>query len=488
MGENMSIITQDSFIPFPREHTIKFTVTIGGVTVDNDLIGLKVTKAATTEVHSARITLENTTNTYSYVGNEAIKIYADFEAGNTLFFSGVIEKVKSDHRNGHTYELICRHDSAIFLDTLVNYSSQPSQTISSIITDLFTTYASSFFTTYVTSTETATVNWNNKSLWDCLVDLAQIEDSTFYVDEERKLHFFPRGSILNEVECVVEGDNFIESDGIGDDITEVRNLIKIQGEDSDGNAILYTGEDAVSQGVYGIREKSIEDSNINEMQTAQDFGDSEATKASVTEKKGTITAFLLPDMNAGDQMWTSIPTQLLHRKFTIFKLEHDIIEDKTVCTVEDLQSLSKFFRDRVKKEKSLEKVKNPFNMKESYNLTFNDESNIESHNGTELNGGKLVLMSSFSQGVMTTDSKFISFTASQFEFRVIGEQLLISEIKVSLDDGSNYSDWYGLDSFKNTILTGVADGSFVKFQVRLSANSIYPSPSLDAIMIAVKGT
>jgi hypothetical protein len=284
---------------------------------------------------------------------------------------------------------------------------------------------------------------------------------------------------------VVEGDNFIESDGIGDDITEVRNLIKIQGEDSDGNPILYTGEDATSQGVYGVREKSVEDSDINDMQTAQDFGDSEATKSNVTEKKGTITSFLLPDMNAGEQMWTSIPTQLIHRKFTIFKLEHDIIEDKTVSTVEDLQSLSKFFRDRVKKEKSLEKVKNPNNMKESYNFTFNDESNIESHSGTVLYGGKLALASGISQGIMTTDTKEVSFTASQYEFRVIGEQLSISEISVALD-GSNYGDWYALNDYSNTVLTGITTGSSIKFRIRLSSNSLNVNPNLDAIVLMVK--
>jgi hypothetical protein len=479
----MSSISQDGFIPIPREHTIKFTVTINGVTVNNDLIGLKVTRACTTEVHSARVTLENTNNTYSFIGNEAVKVYCDFSAGTTLMFSGVIEKVKSDHRNGHTYELICRHDSAILLDTLVN-AVYTNQSVSSIISSILTTYAPTFTGNNVTTTETVTISWNNKSVWDCLVDLAQIEDASFYFDETKNLHFFPRGSILNMLECIVEGDNFIESNGIGDDITEVKNVIKIQGEDGDGNPILYTASDTTSQGIYGVREKAIEDSNINDMATAKDFGDSEAEKTNATDKKGTITSFLLPDMNAGDQIWTDIPTQLIHSKFTIFKLEHDIINDQTVSTVEDLQSLSKFFRDRVKKEKSLEQIKNPNNMKESYNLTFDDETGIETHSGTKIDGGKLVLTVG-TQGIMTTSERSVAFNATQYEFRVIGEQLLASEIRV-YTDGNNYSDWYNLENYRNTVLTTPTSGSQVRFQVKLTADTNNPNPKLEGICVMVK--
>ena len=124
-------------------------------------------------------------------------------------------------------------------------------------------------------------------------------------------------------------------------------------------------------------------------------------------------------------------------------------------------------------------------MKESYNLVFDDETNIESHSGTEIDGGKLVLGGG-TQGVMTTSAKGLGFTASSYEFRILGEQLLLCEIKMSLDNGINYSDWHNLESEKNTVLTDAVAGSSVKFQIRLNSNTTILKPQLDAIAVYVK--
>jgi hypothetical protein len=154
--------------------------------------------------------------------------------------------------------------------------------------------------------------------------------------------------------------------------------------------------------------------------------------------------------------------------------------------VEKLQSLSQFFRDRIRKEKALEKVKNPNNMTESYNFTFDDLTNIGILNGLQVSGGVLSIQSGLTTGVMTTDTKTINFDANQYEFRIVGEQLLSSEIRVSFDDGFNYTPWKNIMNYQNIILDGVSSGSLVKFEVRLNTDTNNPSPKLNGVVLLFK--
>jgi len=125
-------------------------------------------------------------------------------------------------------------------------------------------------------------------------------------------------------------------------------------------------------------------------------------------------------------------------------------------------------------------VSNSNNMSYSTNFDFDIEEGT--HNGTAISGGKLVLASGFSNGVWTSNLKTLPANISFFEIRVSGNDLNLSTIQVSVDNGQNFTSAYNLFTQANSLFT-ISSGKDIVIKVNLISSSTYPNPYLNSLSI-----
>ena len=497
-GDNMpqSVITEEGIIYFPKDYNTFYKVEISTDDYSDDVTDLVsklvVSLATTTEISSCSVELEledESPYAQKYQGGETIKVYLDFENGNTKIFEGYIEKPKYKFaESGSILEILGRHLASKLLDITVTESftdKQISGTSDSVLNYIISEYASGFTTNNVnTVTDTITINWANKPFWECVVDLCNIAGYDCYVDADGDFHFFEKGSILNTSEAAVEDDNLIENNGLMKDTTDVKNRIIVYGEDDNGLPIIYTAEDTASQNSYNIKEKVIRDSDIKTYDDAKKRGDAELLLLKDTENKGKVVCYLMPDLNPGDKIWVNIPSQKIYDKFRVVKVIHKIVEDEvTECIIEKERHIPQVFKERMTKELQLEKIENPFKNKYSYIFTFDDDSQVSSHSNTATSGGKLVLVGD--SGVMESTTQSAPVDISEFSVKAIGQDLSASTFMISADNGISWSDEYTFNNDTDTQKTipEHKQGNKLRIKITLQSDSSNTSPSIDSLGI-----
>lgn len=472
------IVTDDGFVYIARKHTIKWKVEIeidgSYIDVTDKVIGLRHTKVATTETHSAVIKLINVDSEYSnkfYTG-EYVKIYYDFENGDTLKFYGRIKQVQ-EKMSDMSIELKCEHISAQFLDIMVTESYENTET-SEILKDLIDNYASDYTYSNVNTTETnVTISWNNKPLFDCITDLCDASGYDFYVDENKDVHFFEKNSILNTDDVVVP-DNVINVSGLGKDSSPVRNRVRVIGRDEHGIPILYTVEDD-STHPY-IKETVINDSSIKTYEQAKDIGDSKLEELKAVKKSGIIQSYLLLYLNPGEKIWISLPMHKIHDKFRVIKIEHDILNITTKCTIEYKKNVSHTIKDRFVKEMQLEESPNPYKLEYSYNIHFEDYSQIESHTNTHIDNNEITVASDKDNASFITNSRTHIQNITKCQLKIQGTDLSDSVFRISVDDGTSW-ELVLPDQLHNIIGTG----NILKLKVNMNKTDACPNPRIKSI-------
>jgi len=401
-------------------------------------------RPVTEAVGKCKIIIDNNDETYSgkFSGGETIRIYIDMSNATTKQFEGTLEKPEMVFGEyGNTLEIAGSHVSAELVDKTVT-KSYTNTAISTILTDLIDTYASGYTANNVSTCSTlATVSWFHKPFWSCVVDLCQLANYDCYVDNDKDFHFFERNSIDCELDAVVFEDNLIELTGLGKDTTDVKNRVIVYGEDDQGLPIIYTAEDAGSQSSYNVKEHIIKDTNIKTMAEAEDRAKAELALLKEPEIKGQVRSYGLVHINPGELIVISSPPHQIHARFRVTKITH-IIDMANFFTDLEVEKIIKgipyYFRKRKEKEIALQKILNPNELKYSYNFTFDDDSNIESHSGTETKNGKLILSSGQTSGTMITTTHTANDNISQVELKFVGSNLDNSTFEISVNDGMNY--------------------------------------------------
>ena len=152
----------------------------------------------------------------TFIIGQDVDIYADEVAGTTKLFSGILERIQFKGKGTTQTVTLTGRDYSLRLQDI---TAQPqifnNTEVSEIVTGLLTNNNVPDITTNnvnATSTTLSRMTYNHESLFDAFVELANISNSIFYVDEDKDLHFIERKSVDSGVIIGNNQNNLLESD------------------------------------------------------------------------------------------------------------------------------------------------------------------------------------------------------------------------------------------------------------------------------------
>jgi len=411
--------------------------------------------------------------TDKFSSGDTIELYKDYgTTASTLRAKFIIESVdQSNHKvtlkaKGMAKELIDIHITG-------SYSEQEIADILKDVIDQVNAQISTNFTydEYVNNTgETITISFNNKSAMECIEILCNIAGFDFYVDKDKKCHFFEEKSIENTVDAVVHNYNLLKIKGFSRDVDKVKNRIVVQGAVVDGIPILYTTKDVPSILDHGTREEPITDTSLTTYEEAKKKGDVELAMKKDPPIIGEVESTLLVSLNPGDMLRVSAPSAgIAPDTYKVVEFE-DIIANndipKTKIKLEKWKpSIPLEFRDLFLKQKESQDIVNINKLEHSYFFSFDDSTNIDDSNSSDYDTSDGYLIFTSASGYMQSAARDTGSNVSKYEVRASGENLVGSVIyKVSVDNGLT---WQTVDL--NTLTTPTSEGHQLKIRVETSS-------------------
>lgn len=459
------------FIWIPQKYTSLYNILVDGTDHRENTIKASFSKAVAPEVGTFKIVLDNNNGEFNnrYFGGEEVEFQYDFGGGTTRRFLGVIEELRDSFgAGGSQMEVIGSHVTGELLDRTVIASYDGSITADAVIKDLIDRFSPSGFTsTNVNSSSVSpAVNFNGVPLWKALSEITKIANFHLYVDDSKDLHFFEKGSVLNDDEAVIFGDTLIVLNGLGKDTLDIRNKIQVYGDDG-GLPIVYTASDVSSTTNFGLKESVIQGKDIKSDEVAKSIGDAQLAAKKENADVGSGRSWMLKSLNPGDNVYISSTPHNILGRFPFVKFTHIIPEEFTDFEIEDTRSLDKLFRARIEKDIALEEVTNPFNLEQSFHFSFDDNNKFDPSTGSNVGvaNGKLILTSG-SDGTFISKAKTASEDIEKVHVKALGEDLGSATFAVSADNGNNWQD-----VVLNELTTVINKGKSLRLRVTFNADT-----------------
>lgn len=439
----------------PREVTPRNDIKIDSVSVVTKIWGAEWTRAVSPEIGYFKILLDNNNEEFSevYSGGETVEFFIDYSNGTTLRFKGEIDTIKNkyDGSKGFTLELAGNHVSGELLSLTVTESFSGDTTCDAIIKALVDEYLTGYtYDDVEASTETPTVNWNNKPFWECVEDICKLSKSggrfDCWVDDDKDFHFFAEDSKeAPDNEAIVWNDTMISTEGLGIQSLTQRNKIIVYGEAGGLPVVNTTGT--------GNKEEVIFDSKITTNNMATDVGSAEFALKNRTPLEGKTNSFILAGISPGEKIWISNPKFKILDQYKIYKYTHKLPNERTECFIQTSRDVPKIFKKRMEAELALQTITNPYKMKTSWNFTFDDESEIATKDANVSIADGIIKLSSGVEGTFTA-AKTASEDVTKVHLKVIGSTLVGTVYKISTDGGENYQTIVP-DAETTLVLTGL---------------------------------
>lgn len=425
--------TRRGFIAIPPKRNTIWSATIKGTDITNFILSAIFPHGLISEELVCEIELNNIGETLQgkFSARDVIEFKMDFSNGTTTQFKGEVEEVKSVLEGGF-FKLRIKgaHFTSQFLDVLVT-KEFTNAAISTIRTTLINDFASDFTTTNIEeNTTTIDIKFVNKPLLDCLLTLDVEGDEDTYIDFNKDVHTFKKGSKQNLNIHFTMDDSIITLTGLGTDSAEVRNKITVFGE-AGGLDVIHTSEDTASQTTFRTKESVITDTSIVNETQAQELGDAEKKQLKDPLNQGSLESLYWTGVNPGDKAYIISPPHNIHDLFRIVKFVYKVPFETMHVFFNKERSVPKLFKDRIKKDLAQDRISNPFNMIRSFNFTFDNENKIDGTSSADfiVEEGKLRKDASVETGTMVSNVLTSDKTANSMELRLIGEFL----------DGAAYS-------------------------------------------------
>jgi hypothetical protein len=479
-------IRRRGFIPIPKKRDTHVKVEINSIDETKLVRESSWIKPVTLSLGSLSLKLNNAGGkiTNKYKEGQVIKFYADNTDNTTLQFQGRIDYIKDVLiKEGHFLEIEGRHRAYILNETKVNYKTSALTEISVILKAIIDQLPDSYGFTYdnvnATSEIKTKIEWSYTPFWDAVIFLCKKANFDCYVDNDLDFHFFEQGSVENNDEAIVEGQNFLKTNEIGtDDYYEKTRVIGIGRMDDGITPIVYT---AISDGEGDeIREVKIEDSTLNTMDSVQAFAEGELLDLENRPKQASILSYGLETLEPGEKIWFSIPRQLIHSQFRIIQLTHKFGREgwRTECMIEkELKGMEDLINKTIRTENMLSGTGNTNKLNFSFNLSFSDDDLTLVHDNTQISNGSLELKSG-TEGTWTSKTKIASDNITSVELRFIGKDLTDSKFYFSADGGSTWQE-----VSKEVLTTPNHTGLNLKAKIELVKNTSNPWPSVESMAI-----
>lgn len=383
----------------------------------------------------------NETYKNAWTGLEEVSYYSDYAtSATTKRFLGLIEKVS--HRDNKII-VTGRSYAVVFIDKKVTGSFSDID-CSDILKNIISLIESDFDVTGIeTSGILLTVEWQDKPFWEAFRELARAANFDGYVNASKAFQFFEVGSRSNTTDAIMTNYNLISVGDFGEDITQVRNKIRVYGATQEnGIQIMYTAEDTASQAAYLTRVEVISDDNVLTYAPAKDLGDFWLAKLKDPPVVGDVTGALLATIQPGEKLWIGSPENNLSNRdpYQTQSYKHTIGDRGLMTTVtveKSVQLVSHVLRGMIERENSLQDTsKNPNDLNYSYNFSYSTDSGT--HTNTEITNDILKLITGQSSGTWISASRTADVVISEVRLLMFGQTLDGASVQVSADDGLNY--------------------------------------------------
>ena len=439
------------FIPPVYGAKHKITVTRSDGTIDNltNIIYKGEVKDGVTEtIGGFSFEVDNSSGTYNglWKGNEIVKLYLDYStSATTLRFRGRIENVSYQNNR---IKIVGRSETLKILEVNVNYSVTAET--STILKSLFDSYATDFtYANVTTSTTTATVNWYQKPMFECIQELCRVAGFDFYIDANLDAHYIEIGSVKNTTEAVVHGMNILSIDDFGQDYSLIKNKVIVEGQDIEGLPLISSSTSTdPSYGMssdLGKRESIVKDENVTTQTQAEERAASELAFSLNPNTVGEAICMGLATIQPGEQIKISAPdSNLPPANYTIVSYKHTFggFMKTTLVINKEAIKLQRILRDRIATDKKIN-VKNLYGMDYSWNFDF--ESDSGTHSNTEIIGGVLKTDGS-ADGTWTSDLLELDSDVTGVELKLNGSSLARTKGFLSTNGGVSYRQIYGTGS------------------------------------------
>jgi len=465
----------------------KWSVSIKGIDVTDFILAGTFPHGIISEELISEIELDNSGENFTdkFAARDPIVFLMDFTNGTTVQFRGEVEEVKSQSTAG-AFKLSIKgaHFTNQLLDIMVT-EEFTNATVPSIRKSLITNY---FTGQSVFSIQSATaplteedgglegggniiepgftqnnisddvvtpeydtidIKFVNKPLLDCLLELDIQGDEDTYIDFDKDFHSFKQESNLNDNEAVVWDDSLIDLIGLGTDSADVRNRVIVYGE-AGGLPVIRTSEDTTSQETFRTKEKVITGTNIESEAQADTLAQAERIQLENPRTQGSARTFFMPQLNPGDMIYIISPPHNIHARFRLVKFVFNVPSETMELFFNKERTVSKLFKERVRKDLDQEVIVNPNRMSNSYNFGSDGgfiENKIdgEASDSVEVIDGNLQLQGAVESANMISITKNTPRTVNSVEIRVLGESLKDTNYYVNAD-GTNTFQKITLDT------------------------------------------
>lgn len=218
---------------------MNYQVKINGIDVSSQVIAqtLKQKSNLNQNTDTASIVIKKYGSiAYTPAANDEIEVYND---SGIKVFAGVLngnKKTLEDH-TVLVYDL--EFSGYVFLlEGRVINEKYESTTGDAIIADLQSKYATTFTINNVNAAfPVESIIFSRMTLKEAIDKLAKLSNYSWYVDDDRDIHFFPKYTESAPFNLSDDSANFVfESLEISDDYTQIRNRVFIRGGEIEGNA------------------------------------------------------------------------------------------------------------------------------------------------------------------------------------------------------------------------------------------------------------
>jgi len=441
--------SQQAVVWIPPDTTPKYKLTItdsqGTVyDVTNNVSMLKVRDGVTEYIGDFEFELYNNDESWTgkFTGNETVLYYKDYsDTATTLRFRGRVEKVS--YRN-YKIRVTGRSESLRIVERTVTKSYTDAE-VSDILKDLISNYASIFTVTNVLNTGmTYTVSWFEKPFWDCVQELCGESGFSFYVDANMDSHFFEKGTNQNTSEAVVHTYNLLDVGDFAQDVSLVKNKVRVYGATINGVQVFYTAQDTTSQTTNITRVEIVKDDNITDYRSAALIGEAKLRAMKEPPVVGDVTAFLLAEINPGDTIRISAPYDNLPFEWYDTTGYEDVIDheggkfETSVKINKEPRTLANLFVGLLSREASKQDTSsNPFDM--DYTYTFQYDTDEGDHFHTQITTGVLKLSTGYSSGTWTSPTRSADNPITQVNVIAVGQTMTAVSVEVSSDNGNTWT-------------------------------------------------
>jgi len=313
-----------------------------------------------------------------------------------------------------------------------------------------------------------------------------------YIDFNSDINTFKDGTRNNSREKILYGYNLLPFTQFGRDFTNAFNKIRGYGVKRSDLVLVNTQDDAASQVNSWVKTRTISDGSLESISPLASRVESELNFFKGNLQKGILSAANgLPTLLPGEGVYCSAQNGEIVGFYPAAKVIHTLTQRGLYITHCELSRLSKTtIKDIRELQNSLISASpNPNDMDETmlYYL-FNDETDINTLGGLKISVNKLII-STGSEGKLTSNVKTAHKDAVSFEYKLIGTELNISTIKVSSDGGQSFNEnnrEYSLEGNKDIEIDFTKSGKKIYIEIELKGDSTYGDPELESFELSVK--